>query len=63
MTSLPDRFRIAAAQHIDNVTQTKSESVPGMDAIHAGKKFLRVHRTVERLTRLQAVVAIFTRDL
>ena len=61
MTSLPDRFRVCAAEHIDNVTQPKSESVPGVDAIYAGKKFLRVHRSVECLARLQTIVATLTR--
>ena len=63
MTSLPDRFRVCAAKHIDNVTQPKSESVPGVDPIDAGQKFLRVHGPVECLTRLQAVIATLARNL
>src|SRR5439155_20369649 len=50
--SLPDRFRICAAEDIDNVTQSESESVPRVDAIYAGKKFLRVHCSVERFAWL-----------
>ena len=61
MTSLPDRFRVCAAEHIDNVTQPESEPVPGVDAIYAGKKFLRVHRSVKCLARLQTIVATVTR--
>src|SRR4029077_14047688 len=63
VTSLPDRFRVCAAEHIDNVTQPESESVPCVDAIYAGKKFLRLHCAVECLTWLQAVVATVTRNL
>ena len=39
MTSLPDRFRVCAAKHIDNVTQPKSESVPGVNAITQERNF------------------------
>ena len=63
MTSLSDRFRVCAAKHIDNMTQTKSESVSGVDAIYAGKEFLRLHGSIECLTWLQTIVATLTRYL
>src|SRR4029077_4486431 len=61
VTSLPDRFRVCTAEHIDNATQPKSESVPGVDAIDARKKFLRLHCPVECLAWLQTTVATLTR--
>ena len=42
------------------VTQSESEAMPRVDAIHTGKEFLRVHCSVERFARLQAVVATLT---
>src|SRR5207247_8248350 len=60
VTSLPDRFRVRAAENIDNVIQSKSESAFRVDAMYAGEKFLRRNCAIERLARREAIIAPFT---
>ena len=55
--ALTDHFRVRSPENIHNVIQAEAESVPGVDAIDAGKKFLRVHRSVESFARLQTIIA------
>ena len=63
MASLPDALRVCATQNIDNMVQSKSETVFCMDAMHTGEKFLRRNCAVERLAWGEAIVASFTRWL
>ena len=52
MPALTDHFRVRPAENIDDVIQAEAESVSGVNAIDAGKEFLRVHRSVESFARL-----------
>ncbi len=57
VAALTDHFRVRPAENIDNVIQAETESVSRVNAIDAGKEFLRVHRSVESFARLQTIIA------
>src|SRR5439155_12897178 len=61
--ALTDHFRVRTAKNIDDVIQAEAESVSGVNAIDAGKEFLRVHRAVESFARLQTIIATVARYL
>ena len=63
MPALTDRFRVRPAKNIDNVIQAEAESVSRVNAIDTGKKFLRVHSSVESFARLQTIIATVARSL
>src|SRR5439155_17747083 len=48
---------VRPAENIDDVIQAEAESVSGVNAIDARKKFLRLHRSVESFARLQTIIA------
>ena len=57
MPPLPNRLRIAAGQHFDDVVKPESEAALLLHAQNAGEKFLRRHRAIEGLARVETVVA------
>ena len=61
MPALPDRFGVGAGQHFDDVVEAEREAAFLLHAQNAGEKFLRRHRAVEGLARVEAVVAAVAR--
>ena len=57
MPPLPNRLRIAAGQHFDDVVKPESEAALLLHPQNAGEEFLRRHRAVEGLARIETIVA------
>src|SRR3954453_3665044 len=57
MSPLPDRFGICARQPVHDMIQSKWEPAFLLDAVNARQELLCGQRSVERLLRLEAIVA------